>query len=164
MPATPKRTARVATLEVRAQAVTVLPPLSRSRLVLIGTSAGGLATLLASARLPELAGWIGLDPVDRTGTGRDAARNMPAPAIVLLAEPSGCNLFGSGRGIARAFPHLRRSALIEGASHCDFESPTNNLCRVMCGTGSDELTERIRHETVEATLELLGARAAAPPM
>ena len=46
-----------------------LPPLDRSRLLLIGTSAGGLATVLAAAQLPGLGGWIGLDPVDRTGTG-----------------------------------------------------------------------------------------------
>src|SRR4029453_6980838 len=37
------------------------PPASRSRVVLIGTSAGGLATVLAAAKLPGLAGWIGLD-------------------------------------------------------------------------------------------------------
>lgn len=136
-----------------------LPPLERSRLVLIGTSAGGLATVLASARLPGLAGWVGLDPVDRTGTGRDAAAELASPAIVLLAESSGCNLFGSGRSIARALPQLRRINVIEGASHCDFESPTNNLCRVLCGGGTDEQTVRIRHETVEATLELLGTEA-----
>ena len=79
-----------------------LPPVPRSQLVLIGTSAGGLATLLASADLPGLAGWIGLDPVDRTGTGKDAAARLAAPAVVLLAEPSGCNLFGSGRSLARS--------------------------------------------------------------
>ncbi|MGI8895257.1 MAG: hypothetical protein ACR2HE_06335, partial [Casimicrobiaceae bacterium] len=43
------------------------PPIARSRLVLIGTSAGGLVTVLAAAKLPGLAGWVGLDPVDRTG-------------------------------------------------------------------------------------------------
>ncbi len=136
-----------------------LPPLERSRLVLIGTSAGGLATVLASARLPGLAGWVGLDPVDRTGTGRDAAAAISAPAIVLLAQPSGCNLFVSGRSIARALPHLRRMEVIEGASHCDFESPSNNFCRVMCLGGSDGLTLRIRLATVAATLELLDAGA-----
>ncbi len=134
-----------------------LPPLERSRLVLIGTSAGGLATVLASARLPGLAGWVGLDPVDRTGTGRDAAAALSAPAIVILAESSHCNLFGSGRSFARALAQLHRMHVIEGASHCDFESPSNNLCRAICGGGSDELTRRIRHQTVEATLELLVA-------
>ncbi|MEO6566448.1 MAG: hypothetical protein ABIO63_10480 [Casimicrobiaceae bacterium] len=136
-----------------------LPPLERSQLVLIGTSAGGLATVLASARLAGLAGWVGLDPVDRTGTGRDAAAELSAPAIVLLAQSSHCNLFGSGRSLARALPQLHRMQVIEGASHCDFESPSNNLCRAICGGGSDQLTHRIRQQTVEATLELLAASA-----
>ena len=36
-----------------------LPPIDQSRLVLTGTSAGGLATVLAAAKLPHLAGWVG---------------------------------------------------------------------------------------------------------
>jgi pimeloyl-ACP methyl ester carboxylesterase len=132
-----------------------LPPVARSQLVLIGTSAGGLATLLASAQMPGLAGWIGLDPVDRTGTGKDAAGRLDAPAVVLLADASGCNLFGSGRSLARALPPGSRSQIFEGASHCDFEAPTNNVCRVMCGGASDAMQEQIRHATVDAAVELL---------
>ena len=130
-------------------------PPARSRVVLIGTSAGGLATVLAAAKMPGLAGWIGLDPVDRTGTGSDAAAQLTAPAIVLLGGASGCNLFGSGRTIARALPHLVRTTALKGASHCDFEDPTTNLCRVLCGGSSTEMRERVREETVRATLELL---------
>ena len=132
-----------------------LVPVARSRVVLIGTSAGGLATVLAAANVPGIAGWIGLDPVDRTGTGVGAAEKLTSPAVVLLAEASGCNLFGSGRRIARAVPRLVRTNVIEGATHCDFESPTNHFCRVMCGGASDQLQEVIRRETVTATLELL---------
>ena len=134
------------------------PPVPRSRIVLLGTSAGGLATLLAAVRLPGLAGWVGLDPVDRTGTGADAASRLAVPAIVLLADPSHCNLFGSGRSLARAAPSVIRTTRIDGASHCDFESPTNNFCRVVCGTSAPDLEARVRDETVAATLELL-ARA-----
>jgi dienelactone hydrolase len=143
-----------------------LPPAPRSRIVLMGTSAGGLATLLAADRMPGLAGWIGLDPVDRTGTGADAAARLAVPAIVLLADNSHCNLIGSGRTLARALPRLVRSTKIEGASHCDFESPTNNFCRVICGTSPPDRESRVRDETVAATIELLtGARGedGAPP-
>ena len=136
-----------------------LPPLVRSRLVLIGTSAGGLATVLAAAKLPGLAGWIGLDPVDRTFTGINAARQLKSPAVVLLAEPSTCNLFGSGRSIARAVPGLLRYTLIRGASHCDFEGPTNKFCRVVCGESSSEMQTIARDATVGATLELLRGSA-----
>ena len=132
-----------------------LAPVARSRLVLIGTSAGGLATVLAAAKLPGVAGWIGLDPVDRTGSGSDAAAQLVAPAVVLLADPSACNLFASGRSIARAVPHLLRTTFVDGASHCDFEDPTNNMCRALCGTSSSVMQTVIRDETVTTALEML---------
>jgi dienelactone hydrolase len=135
-------------------------PFERSKLVLIGTSAGGLATILAAAKTPGLAGWVGLDPVDRTGTGTDAAARFTAPAVVLLGGASSCNLFSSGRTIARALPHLLRSTALKDASHCDFEDPTTNLCRVLCGGSSEEMQVRIRDETVRATLELLSIATA----
>jgi pimeloyl-ACP methyl ester carboxylesterase len=135
-------------------------PAGRSHLVLIGTSAGGLATVLAAARLPGLAGWIGLDPVDRTGTGADAAAQMDAPAVVLLGGASSCNLFGSGRDIAKALPHLVRTVALKDASHCDFEDPTTNLCRVLCGKSSTKIQARVRGETVRAALELLAIAGA----
>ncbi len=139
-----------------------IPPIEQSRLVLIGTSAGGLATLLAAAKLPDLAGWIGLDPVDRTGSGVQAASRLTAPAVVLLAEPSGCNLFGSGRSIARAAPGLLRSIILSGASHCDFEGPTNKLCQRVCGGSSSEMQARAREETVRVVVEMLRVSAARP--
>ena len=135
-------------------------PADRSHLVLIGTSAGGLATVLAAAKMPGLAGWIGLDPVDRTGTGSEAAAQLKAPAVVLLGGASSCNLFGSGRDIARALPNLVRTEAWKDASHCDFEDPTTNLCRVLCGKSSSRMQARIRSETVRATIELLAMAAA----
>jgi dienelactone hydrolase len=137
-------------------------PIEQSRLVLIGTSAGGLATVLAAANLPELAGWVGLDPVDRTGSGVHAASRLTAPAVVLLADPSSCNLFGSGRSIARAVPRLLRTVVLSGASHCDFEGPTNKLCQRICGRSSTEMQARAREETVRAVLEMLRSSAARP--
>ena len=151
--------------KVEAGALGALPS-EPSRLVLVGTSAGGLATVLAAAKLSGLAGWIGLDPVDRTGSGSGAAAMVTAPGIVLLGGASSCNLFGSGRDIARALPHLVRSTAMKDSTHCDFEDPTTNFCRVLCGGSSSEMQERIRDETVRATLELLrmaAARVEPPP-
>ena len=139
-----------------------LPPIEQSRLVLVGTSAGGLATVLAAAKLPHLAGWVGLDPVDRTGSGVHAASQLTAPAVVLLAEPSGCNLFGSGRSIARAVSGLLRSVVLSGASHCDFEGPTNRVCQRICGGSSSEMQSRAREETVGAVVEMLHGSTARP--
>ena len=139
-----------------------LPPVEQSHLVLVGTSAGGLATVLAAAKLPALAGWVGLDPVDRTGSGVHAASRLTAPAVVLLAEPSGCNLFGSGRSIARAAPHLLRTVVLHGASHCDFEAPTNKFCQRVCGSSSAKMQSRAREETVDAVVEMLRNSATGP--
>lgn len=132
-----------------------LPRLPRSSIVLIGTSAGGLATVWAASKLPGIGGWLGLDPTDRTGTGMYAASQLDAPAIVLLGETSACNLFGSGSTLARSAPRLVRSTRIDGASHCDFESPTNRLCTMMCGASSQHGRLATQRETVLAALELL---------
>ncbi|MEO8536914.1 MAG: hypothetical protein ABI533_05265 [Betaproteobacteria bacterium] len=136
-----------------------LPPTPRSRIVLIGTSAGGLATVIAASNLPGIAGWIGLDPVDGTGAGVLAARKLRAPSVVLLADPSVCNLFGSGRLIARSVRSLIRSERLRGASHCDFEGPTNTFCKTVCGRGSREMAETVRREAVSATLDMLDPSA-----
>lgn len=140
-----------------------LPRVERSHLVLMGTSAGGLATLLAAVELPGLAGWIGLDPVDGTGAALYAAPRLTSRAVVLLGEPSTCNLFGSGRALARAVPALLRSTVLHGASHCDFEEPTNKFCKVVCGGSSSRMQVRAREEAVHAAVELLGGPAEVAP-
>jgi pimeloyl-ACP methyl ester carboxylesterase len=100
--------------------------------VLIGTSAGGLAALLATDRVPRLALWIGLDPVDTFGISEGAARSLQAPALVLRAPSGACNVGGSARRIAGWLPQ-RRAERIDGASHCDFEDTTNWRCESVCG-------------------------------
>jgi len=135
----------------------------RTRIVLIGTSAGGLATILAAAKLPGLAGWVGLDPVDRTGSGIHAAARMTSPAVVLLAERSSCNLYGSGRSMARAAPELIRSTLLHGASHCDFEGPTTKLCRLICGQSASGMQALARGAAVAAAVEMLRSRGSHRP-
>ena len=132
-----------------------IAPTPRARIVLIGTSAGGLATVIAASKLPGLGGWIGLDPVDGTGMGTLAARKLQMPTLVLLADPSVCNLFGSGRLIANALSSTSRSQRMRGASHCDFEGPTNSFCRTVCGRGDPGMADAVRHEAVEAALDML---------
>lgn len=132
-----------------------LAPIERARIVLIGTSAGGLATLIAAERLPGIAGWIGLDPVDSNGMGHSAAGHLRAPAVVLLADDSSCNLFGSGRHLGRALATLVWMRRIDGASHCDFEGPTNRVCTNLCGRASPDRQREARTAAVGAARDLL---------
>lgn len=132
-----------------------LPPTPRARIVLIGTSAGAVGTVIAASKLPGLGGWIGLDPVDRWGVATRAAAKLTTPAVVLLGDASVCNLFGSGRSIAQAVPTLVRSERIRGASHCDFEGPTDSFCRTVCGRSPRGMDAIVRRETVSAALDML---------
>jgi len=134
-----------------------VPATSRDRVVLVGMSFGGLVTVMAAAELPGLAGWLGLDPVDTTQSAARAASKVTAPAVVLLGKPGLCNLYGNGSAFVRAAPGLLRSTVIAGASHCDFEGPTNSVCRSACGHGSNEMRTLIREEAVRAVAEMLHA-------
>jgi pimeloyl-ACP methyl ester carboxylesterase len=120
--------------------------------VLIGTSAGGLASLLATERVPRLALWIGLDPVDTFGISEDAARNLRAPALVLRAPSGACNVGGSARRIAGWLPN-RRAERVDGASHCDFEDTTNWRCESMCGPADPARQALIVDAAVRAARE-----------
>ena len=131
------------------------------RLVLIGTSAGGLATVLAAANcrtLPDGSVWI---PSTGRAAGFHAASRLSAPAVVLLAEPSGATVR------QRPFHCTRGSGLaalrgLTGASHCDFEGPTNKFCQRVCGGSSPEMQSRAREETAAAVVEMLRGSVAAP--
>lgn len=118
--------------------------------VLVGTSAGGLATPLASDRVPRLALWIGLAPVDTFGEAAEAVRSLRAPAVVLHAPSGACNAAGSARRIAASLPGGHVERRIDGASHCDFEDTTNWRCEWICGDADAARQALIVDETVEA--------------
>jgi predicted dienelactone hydrolase len=128
-------------------------PLESLPVVLIGTSAGGLAALLATDRVPRLALWIGLDPVDAFGQSRAVARNLHVPAVVLRAPNGACNVGGSARRIAAWLPKRRIERRIDGASHCDFEDTTNWRCESICGPADAARQSRIVEETVKLARE-----------
>lgn len=106
---------------------------SLERFVLVGFSAGGLATLLA-ADAPGVVGYIGLDPFDRPGgVGLAAARKLQAPVFLLRGPSAACNAYGIADPWLDALPNLVENRQIAAASHCDFEAPTDRLCRAICG-------------------------------
>jgi dienelactone hydrolase len=123
--------------------------------MLVGFSAGGLSSLLA-ADTPGVVGFVGLDPFDRTMPGETerlglaAAGRLQTEALLLRAPPSNCNAEAVAASWATALPALWSAELITGASHCDFESPTDWMCRLACGDTDPARQERVRQELLNA--------------
>jgi pimeloyl-ACP methyl ester carboxylesterase len=127
------------------------------RVVLVGFSAGGLAALLAADE-PGVVGYIGLDPFDRPGgIGREAARKLEIPAYLLRAPASRCNAFAIAEPWKDVLPKLQSDRVIAEATHCDFEWPTDGLCRAACG-GSDDARRKLIADALSAAV-----RAMLPP-
>lgn len=126
--------------------------------VLIGTSAGGLASLLATDRIARLALWIGLDPVDAFGVAEEPARKLRVPAVILRAPSCVCNVGGSARRIAAWLPNLRTELRVEGASHCDFEDTTTARCQTICGPAEPARQALIVEAAVKAVIEVVPPR------
>ncbi|MEI6026603.1 MAG: alpha/beta fold hydrolase [Betaproteobacteria bacterium] len=125
------------------------------RVMLVGFSAGGLSSLLA-AHTPGVVGYVGLDPFDRTlpdeaeRLGLAAAARLRTEALLLRAPPSRCNAEAVAAPWATALPALWRDELIASASHCDFESPTDWVCRLACGNTNPGHQQRVRQGLLEA--------------
>ena len=125
------------------------------RIMLVGFSAGGLSSLLA-ADTPGVVGFVGLDPFDRT-TPREAERlglaaagRLRTEALLLRAPPSRCNAEAVAAPWGSVLPALWRDELIAGASHCDFESPTDRMCRLACGDTDPARQQRVHQGLLDA--------------
>ncbi|TVQ85778.1 MAG: alpha/beta hydrolase [Chromatiaceae bacterium] len=107
--------------------------LDASPVIYAGFSAGGLAALLAARMDAASLGVLTLDLVDSQGLGTAAARRLRVPLLGLQGEPTNCNAQDNAQAIFAASP-LARMQRIPGASHCDFESPTDRWCLLVCTT------------------------------
>ena len=134
------------------------PPVER--VMLVGFSAGGLSSLLA-AEAPGVVGYVGLDPFDRALPGEAAhlglaaARTLRTEALLLRAPPSRCNAEAVAAPWATTLPRLWRDELIAGASHCDFESPSDWMCRLACGDTDPARQQRVRQGLLDAAARWL---------
>jgi dienelactone hydrolase len=123
------------------------------RVVLVGFSAGALSSLLA-AGTPGVVGYVGLDAFDRversptgggaTALGLEHARTLKTEALLLRAPASNCNAQAVSAPWGAALPALLADTVIEGATHCDFESPTDWMCRLACGKTDPARQARVR--------------------
>jgi dienelactone hydrolase len=130
------------------------------RVMLVGFSAGGLSSLLA-ADTPGVVGYVGLDPFDRVMPGETerlgltAASRLRTEALLLRAPPSRCNAEAVAAPWSAALPGLGRDELITGASHGDFESPTDWMCRLACGEADPARQQRVRQGLLDAAARWL---------
>ncbi|MFD2111578.1 alpha/beta hydrolase [Thiorhodococcus fuscus] len=112
--------------------MTLADALGAKRVVYAGFSAGALAALVAGRNDPRALGVVTLDLVDADGVGRRMAGGMARPLIGLFGDPSSCNAYNNGLAVY-AVATQARIRRFSGADHCDFESPTDWLCRLICG-------------------------------
>jgi hypothetical protein len=132
------------------------------RFVLVGFSAGGLSTLLA-ADAPGVVGYVGLDPFDRpNGIGLDAARVLQTPVFLLRGPSAACNAYAIAEPWVKALSHLVVDQRLPGASHCDFESDTDWLCRAACGATDPQRQATVREFILDAVRQLLPTAPAGP--
>lgn len=122
--------------------------LSAGPVIYAGHSAGGLAAFVATASDPAAVAMLGLDAVEWLGIGADHAAAVTVPAFQVEGEPSTCNLDNNFTDLFNALPQGRVLHLTD-ADHCDFETPTDWVCTLPCGTASND---RFSDAEIQATL------------
>ena len=129
--------------------------------VIVGHSAGSMAALVAGAESGTTVGVLGLDPVaPREGNLNDQAAALEGMLAALVGAPSQCNSSNSGVEIYRE--GSADMFTITGATHCDFEAPTNFICTAACGGSvGEEGQSTIRQLTTSYVAWKLGLDAAA---
>ena len=146
--------------------VRVADAIGARKAVYVGFSAGGLAALVAGRRDPRSLGIVALDLVDARGLGRRLAEGLETPLIGIMGEPTACNARGEAIPIFAA-SGLGRVRILAGAGHCDFESPTDWRCELVCegpAGGSPHMRDEVIALTVAAVTELTGARPRPAPL
>ncbi|WP_236682074.1 dienelactone hydrolase family protein [Francisella philomiragia] len=120
-------------------------------LALVGFSAGGLATLIATSENTRVKLWIGLDPVDVGNLGSQAAKNINCPTYIIAASASACN---ANNNYKNFITNLKENNLIkiDGAVHVDAEWPTSRFAELFCGRSTQQKRERF-HDDVLTILD-----------
>ena len=133
---------------------------TNQRVMLVGFSAGGLSSLLA-ADTPGVVGYVGLDPFDRVlpneteRAGITTSRKLATEALILRAPASRCNANAVAAPWGVELKALWRDELIVGASHCDFEAPTDWKCRLACGDTDPTRQLQVRNGILDAAARWL---------
>ena len=108
-------------------------PKLNGRAALVGFSAGGLSTLLATGGNTNVSCWVGLDPVAMGAAATLAAESLHIPCFVLRAEPASWNANGSARRTFMSLPGPAFTLAVKDATHVDAECPTSLAADWICG-------------------------------
>jgi pimeloyl-ACP methyl ester carboxylesterase len=138
--------------------IKVADALEARRVVYTGFSAGGLAALVAGRNDPRTVGVVTLDLVDADRIGEKMAAGLDRPLIGLVGDPSPCNANNNGLAVFAASAEAAFER-VSGAEHCDFESPTDWLCRLICrrqAPNASSPRRDIMDAATSATVALLG--------
>ncbi|MBL9116556.1 MAG: dienelactone hydrolase family protein [Verrucomicrobiaceae bacterium] len=115
---------------------------------LVGFSMGGLTTLLA-AKQEKVQAWVGLDPVDMNGMGRQVAGSLRSPCAVLKAEPGMWNMHGNANAMIEAIKAPKLAFKVVGSKHLAPEEPTDLLGQLACGFKDHKTTVLFRDYTTD---------------
>lgn len=106
--------------------------LGASEAIYMGVSAGGLAALIAASLDAQgTRGVLLLDPTNAGGQARSAAGKVRVPVAALTAKSQMCNAWGNIEPALGTLADLTK-VRVAGASHCDFEWPSDRFCRIAC--------------------------------
>jgi hypothetical protein len=128
--------------------IRVADALGAERVIYAGFSAGGLAALVAGRNDPRTLGVVTLDLVDADRLGEGMASGLERPLVGLVGDPSPCNARNNGLAVFSAADQASVER-VEGAEHCDFESPSDWVCRLVCKRNQPERTSP-RRDILEA--------------
>ena len=117
--------------------VAVVDRIGATDVVYTGFSAGALAAVLAAAADARARAVVTLDLVDQNELGKTALRDLDTPLVGYVGEPSRCNRQGAAAMLVTGAPQGLLE-MFENADHCDFEAPSDWLCRRLCGNGQPD--------------------------
>ena len=75
---------------------------------------------------------------------------VQAEALLLRAPPSRCNAESVSAPWGGALPRLLEDRVLTEATHCDFESPTDWICRLACGPAAPDRQAAVRRAVLRA--------------
>ncbi len=116
------------------------------RFGVLGHSAGGMAAWVAAGQDTRIRASMTLDPVPASGADLTAlGAGLTMPAAWAAAPASSCN---ASAGYTQLYPlnaaAQRAQYVAVGATHCDFEDPTDFSCTLFCGSASSTRRQVIR--------------------